>query len=280
VSGHPYRDEDNQPILRDSWVLYLDALGTSEAAKSLTNERLRARISPEVWYHRFLHHGNEMSYQRALYFTDNVVVAMPADDQALINPVQGVGALLQSAATYIVGAAIEDHRACRGAIAFGPAYVDNDVLDDDELAMVQMAHGPGLIDAVHTEEKLAIFPRLVVTESTLTVLARLADRPGHLPPMVDLLRGEADHLVFLDHLGSEMRFGPSLGIRGPGHPEGMALADLMAEYRSFIVEGLALTESIRTKYEWLSRYYNYTVDQFEVGARLEGPSDGFSPVTF
>ena len=43
---HPYKHPDGSPRLRNSWVLYLDVLGTKERARNLTDEMLRDRFLP------------------------------------------------------------------------------------------------------------------------------------------------------------------------------------------------------------------------------------------
>jgi hypothetical protein len=166
---HPYQYDDGRPRLRPSWVLYLDALGTKERAQTITEAELSKQLAPEGWYHRFLHHANEAEHQRALYFTDNVVVGVPADDESR-NPLVSLNELLLGAATYVVGMAIESGLAFRGAVAFGRAYID-DVVVRDRLAVVQAAHGPALVEAVMLEATARV-PRIVISRSVLEEVDR------------------------------------------------------------------------------------------------------------
>lgn len=237
-------------------------MGTRNAAASVTDDYLRERLGLEQWYHRFLHHKNASRHQRALYFTDNVVVAAPADDDTELDPILTLQSMLWGAATYVVGLAIDTGLAYRGAVAFGPAYVDETAIADD-LAEVHMAHGSGLIEAVDLEENCANYPRVVLAPGVIReVRQRL--KSVQLPMFgVRLLRDESDDVVFLDHLGSALYSDPN---RDVGRDRsGMRLNELLDRYRSFILAGLAHDGNVHSKYLWLARYFNATLVKYEIG---------------
>jgi hypothetical protein len=241
----------------------MDALGTSETAKTLTESQLRSRLRQEDWYHRFVYHKNEARYLRALYFTDNVVVAAPADeeaDRASASPLQVLTGMLVGAATYLVGMVVDAGLAYRGALTFGPAYVDTAV-SDDSLADVHMAHGWGIVEAA-TLEHTANYPRIAISDAAQQELHRRTAGSvlGFLA--ATFLRDERDGIVFLDHLSQAFAMEPVLDIRGPGHEAGITVAELAATYRAFILNGLEARGRVRQKYEWLAAYYNYVAVQF------------------
>lgn len=259
---HPYQDDDGRPRLRDSWVLYLDALGTSARAATLNNETLRRHLDPEAWYHRFLYHQNLQRRRRALYFTDNVVVGVPTDED-VGRSLRSLGELLQGAATYIVGMAIEANVAMRGAISFGPAYID-DVVFDDPLAAVRAAHGSALVEAVGLEKDARV-PRVMISPSVIAEVQRLAvndDLALALPPSSDWLTDD-EGVTFLDHLGSELVFDPN-----PSHPGRPKRAAILSRYAKFISAGIERGEATKAKYEWLANYHDFVVQTHGVGTAM------------
>jgi hypothetical protein len=268
---HPYQHADGRPRIRNSWVLYLDALGTKDRAATLTDDILRERLRPEAWYHRFLFHGNQAEHRRALYFTDNIVIGVPADDDAR-HPAVTLTELLTGAASYVVGMAIEAGIAVRGGIAFGPAYID-DVVLHDPLASVQAAHGSALVEAVHLEETKARVPRVIIGSSVIAEVQRLASEPGAavIPPTYWLRDDEG--LIFLDHLGLELLFEPTMATDMPR-------ADLLTRYANFVNAGLTTGGAPVGKYEWLANYHDAIVQQHGVGVPIrDRPPRLFAPAT-
>lgn len=267
-AAHPYRHGDGSPRLRKSWVLYLDGLGTKERAKTVTDIDLQKRLAPEGWYHRFLYHGNQATLRRALYFTDNVVVGCPADGKDR-DALVALNELTWGACTYVVGMALQAGIAFRGALTFGPAYIDDLVLEDD-LASVRAAHGFGLVEAVQLEEEVAIFPRIVVGPTAVAEVQRLTETseilPGPAPASEDWLSDE-NGVVFLNHLGSELVFDPNLNLSEAG----LSLTQVVDGYETFIHNGLtSKTPGVRRKYEWLAGYYNRVVGATGLGAPIPG----------
>lgn len=272
MGDHPYRDDEGRPRLRTSWVLYLDSMGTKAAAVSLTDERLRQRIELEEWYHRYLHHKNEGLHQRALYFTDNVVIAAPADEAAPIAPVRMAESLLLGASTYVVGLAVEAGLAYRGAMSIGPAFVDERAVDHD-LADVHMAHGSGLVDAVVLEETVARVPRVVIADRVLAEIS--SELAGTRLPIFTptILRDDSDGTFFLDHLGMQLGLEPNLDVGRPSRSTGMPRVELLERYRQFVLAGLAEPSKVRAKYLWLAAYYNWTIERFGIGEPVAEAGD-------
>ena len=144
--------EDGQPSLPESFVAYLDSLGTQEAMKSFTNDDLMSLIQDNDDLTWFLHGDRDDYRQRFLSFSDNVAVGTPVDtsygDGGLLNTVFSV-------ATYQLNRVVRG-RFLRGGIARGLLYMDD-----------RHAVGPALVEAVLVEEKLAIYPRVIVTDEAM-----------------------------------------------------------------------------------------------------------------
>jgi hypothetical protein len=264
---HPYQHVDGSPRLRDSWLLYLDALGTKARANSLTDAVLRERFGLEAWKHRFLFHRNQAEHRRALYFTDNVVVGVPADAEAR-DPIVTLFEMLDGAASYVVGMAIEAGITVRGAVTFRPAYID-DVVVHDPLASVHAAHGRALIEAVQIEEARARVPRVVIASSVIAEVRRCGAQRGLAPLAARHWLVDDDGVVFLDHLGSELLFEPTMASDIPRD-------ELLRRYARFISAGLKAGGPSLSKYEWLRSYYDWAVQEYGDGTRLrDGPPRSF-----
>mgnify|MGYP001252823322 CR=1 FL=1 len=251
----PYQDAQGRPRLRHSWVYYVDALGTREAARDLTEKTLRARLAPEGWYHRFVHHGNLTARQAALYFTDNIVVAAPADDE-IDYPSNTLGDMLNGLASYIVGMAIESNIAYRGGVSIGPAFVADRLIMGDDLAMVGAAHGQAIIDTVLLEEHRAQVPRVVIDDAVIERIRWLI-APDPLGIFsAPIARDTADGTVFLGHLRAVLGFDP-VQLTDP-RLDPISRAALLTRYRGFIIAGME-KPYVYGKYLWLARYFNATL---------------------
>jgi hypothetical protein len=268
--SHPYRTKDGRPHLRDSWVLYLDALGTKDAAVGITDEDLYDIVDAEVGYRRFRHHYNLETVQQSLYFTDDIVVARP-DDAGCAASLQSLFKLLLGVGVYVVGMAIAIGRPVRGGFARGRACIDTDPLTKDGAARLNVAHGEGLIKAVIIEQQRARVPRVVLSDQVLSHVETCL-RGGDDPDLAffvarpQLIRDIGDKEVFVDHLGWALSdTEPNLNLRTAGAP--MPRREIVDRYRSFIVERLD-HPTASAKYRWLAEYYDFTVAKYDLGVPI------------
>ncbi len=276
---HPFRNDNGWPILRDSWVLYLDALGTKEAAERITNEDLFDLVQAEAWYRRFIHHQNMERVQESLYFTDDVVVARP-DDVSLEDSVRGFSDLLWGAAVYSIGMAIDVGHLVRGGFSRGAACLDPSPQGKDAVARFNVAHGDGLIRAIKIEQDRAKVPRVVVGDRALARIEECHTQETSefwWIPRPCLLRDTSDGEVFVDHLGYVMQdTEPNLNVRDRnGDP--LTKDAILARFRSFIVAGLDHYLA-GSKYRWLAEYFDYTVSAYGAGSPIgAGGKPHFEP---
>lgn len=237
-----YADNDGNPILRPSFVVYLDELGAANRYRALTQEGLRSQVRDLDRYRWFLHDEEwEDDYQRILSFSDNVVIGSPILPQAPGG--FGLGMLLGSVIGYQLNLTARGHF-LRGAITAGQLFMD------DRFVM-----GPALIEAVELEEHAAVFPRVVFDE--LCVLLVLEDLKSYgsakASPWNEQLLVDADSRFFLNYL---------VGIAEDGI-EGQVERGL-SEHKRMIVQNLNQHEDdpIREKYVWAAQYHNFVHEEF------------------
>ena len=251
-------------------MLYLDALGTKEAARTINDDDLFDFVNAEAWYRRFLHHHNLEMVQQSLYFTDDIVVARP-DDAGCEESLRSLFELLLGVGVYVVGMAIEIGRVVRGGFARGPACIDANPLAKDGFARFNVAHGEGLIRAVVLEQQRARMPRVVLGNEVLaqieSCVSGVSD-PGafFFVNKPQLVRDLADEEVFVDHLGEVLSdTEPNLNILDGGTPTPRAA--ITDQYRAFVISNLDHPQAA-AKYLWLAEYYDFSVARYGVGAPI------------
>jgi hypothetical protein len=255
-----YADETGKPELRKSFAVLIDELGTSERLKSYTNEQLLADLGRYDSARLALYDPNDRSRDlvRAMYFTDNVLLAMP--EQAMdLGGDHSLGFAVAVAADYQLELALGG-RFTRGGIAYGPLYADN-----------SLVIGLPVVVAHHLEEKVTKMPRVILDNASIRFARRerMSLRSGGLATsdveeylLVDenySYDGEkikAKDVVFVGYLRGLLASGPL----GQVWEIGKALA-LHAEH---IRSNLAQPEQrpdVTEKYEWLAWYHDYFVTQ-------------------
>lgn len=255
---HPYRHPDGSPRLRDSLVVYLDQMGTEAEAAHITDEVLAQRQQLWRWFHRFIGHVNNRESLRAIYFSDNVVLAVPIDQATQVEKERALHHVIDGASTIAVGMAALGGVVFRGGLSRGPVFVDDNVIDDEP--RVSMAHGPALVEAVRMEEETARYPRVQVGESVLGWLDELVgslDFPDSLVPerfAMQILRDVEDPGVwFVDHLAQGLTM-TEISI-GPG---GMSRAEVIRRLQQLVAVGRdSAGEKVRAKYDWLAAYLEF-----------------------
>lgn len=187
-----FRDEEGEPVLRPSAVLFLDLLGTSaERTEEEAQEHLLAT-------HRALagarHYGGSERWDQHMsvssWFSDNLGLAFPL--QSGLDLPAAVGLTVVAAAAHQLSLAL-DGMFARGAIAFGSFYADPDFIE-----------GPALNCAVALE-KAAVWPRVTLDkDSAALAMYGLLEHEfaGASAAWRSSLMVDEDEVVFVNYLDS------------------------------------------------------------------------------
>lgn len=245
-----YTDDEGRPILRHSFVVYLDALGTKRDVEALTDDRLREQIQLLDRFRWFLHDDDwESNLQRFMSFSDHVILGMPVNERH--HGGQGLGGFLASIDGYQLNMAAHG-RFLRGAVTAGSLYMDD-----------RFVTGKGLVDAVVLEEQVATFPRVVLSDSCVELMLGDLDDCGHpfyqcRSPWNSQLLVDADGATFVNYL-------PAIDDL-PDGPERLAMISTGLTAHKVAIEA-KLTEfvepgRIREKYRWAADYHNFVCGEF------------------
>lgn len=237
-----YRDENGRPVLRRSFAMYLDELGTSQRAKTLTDDELATSLLAQEGLRYFLDHDDGYGHgdRRVLAFSDNVVVGVPFV-QRRFHADGDLHLHLSSVAAYQFNMAVRG-RFLRGGVAVGPLYIDG-----------SHVAGSALVDAVQLEHAVAMHPRVVLSPECVELT--LAERRGWSGPWPSTLAGDvllvdADGQVFINYV--------RVAAADEDWPD-EHIAQGLAEHRNRVQEGLASHASdqrIRPKYVWAAQLHN------------------------
>jgi hypothetical protein len=237
ASNGTYEDSNGEPMLRESIVLYVDELGTTEALANLTDADLGQVTKDHVELGWFLHSSDAESFQRSVRFSDNTVVGAPVTDS------DDGGAFHQifSAATYQCNLVMRG-RFLRGGIARGPLYIADSYVT-----------GAGLVMAVKLEELTAVFPRVVIERRLIEGILR------ETMPEADPFDSPANRFVLVDADGE--LFVNYLAALAEDEED---IAGWLRTHRDVIEQNLALhgkNERVRRKYAWVAQYHNWACSE-------------------
>lgn len=243
-----YASADGEPVLRHSFVAFIDVLGTRAAMSNFTDDDLRQQIQ-RLDETRWLVHDETWAgeFQRILSFSDSLVVGSPVD-----LPLEGgadLGLFITSLLPYILRHA-QDGKFHRGGVAFGRLYIDD-----------QLVTGPALVEAVDLEEKDAVFPRVLLSDDCVR-LARVDDADfaadyAWMSPWRNELLVDGDGRIFLNYLSSLLDWDDERAVR-----------QALRRHRDAISDQLSSTSqppTVLQKYRWLAEYHNYVCDEFFPG---------------
>ncbi len=258
----PYKTKSGSPWMRTSWVVYLDILGFSEHVKKATIDGTagqvllelvtalkEAKVDLTMDYGEFTLHSVKEAPYVVKMFTDNVVLGFPIREDGESE----FGRMI-----YILGlwqfTLLKHGFFVRGGVAVGPIYMDEDVV-----------FGQGLLDAYEAETKLARDPRVVLSESAMSLIhhhlayySRVMDSPHNSSLLVD-----ADGQMFVNYL-----FLPVDGAEGL--PE--EFVHDIQNHKDLIVDRLEKFSgqpSIWSKYAWVGSYHNHFCSHYEGLAHLK-----------
>jgi hypothetical protein len=245
----PVISEDTQEVLRNHLVLYVDELGTASSSRpDYSNSELNLDLAG---YKSIRDYLTEYIYTpiSVKTFSDNIIVAALAEN---LSGEVYKSVLLSRFMELAIKIQIEgcmNNRFYRGSIAQGSLYIDNDFVI-----------GPALISAVRAEERLAVYPRVLVpadllTEEAVKVLSRCASLSDDIGVMKDL----ADGLLFVDYLGFFNACDPPTGelIMSRNMTDMFAIT-----HRNIILFNMKQSQQnqhVYEKYEWLAYYHNFSL---------------------
>jgi hypothetical protein len=219
----PYRS-DRDAALLPSLVAYVDTLGSRNAMAVLTNAGLHEQLALFDETKRMLRAADVPKI--VVSFSDNLAIASPLGDMKTVGQ---LGILINAVARYQCQM-LRQSKFTRGGLAAGPLHARDDVII-----------GPALVSAVDLEEELAIFPRVIVDETTLELVQGIWRDSSFSSLAVD-----GDGRVFIDYLRGELSY-----------------ADAIPDIRNVITSALnsevARSGRIREKYVWLAQYFNWAV---------------------
>ena len=233
-----YAAPDGLPALKESWVVFLDILGTRGSMPQLDDSTLRDWLLLLDRLRWFLVDDDwGQPHQQALSFSDNLVVGEPlrAGDELL-----QLGLLIEHVASYQLNLA---NRGVflRGGIARGPLYMDG-----------RVATGQGLIDAYRIEASEAGTPRVLIDASVADEIVADEAAPSPRWSWRDSLLRDIDGRLFVSYL-------PVIGYdETPGDIERGLVA-----HKSAIEAGLAENahdDNVLRKYQWTAWYHNYVCE--------------------
>jgi hypothetical protein len=222
-------------------VLFVDVLGTSAMASSPNALQHLRELRPALERAAERSMVNDSGLlQASTWFTDNLVVATP-----IVGPIESEQALgwLEVSSAYLLLILAERGFLARGALAFGPHYMDE-----------QFVFGPALIEAVE-HEKSGRWPRVVLSPTAVAAeryhLSAYYGGGPHAMQRSCLLCDE-EGVTFVDHLG----------IYIDEEDDAAVLEWFLHRHRAAIATGLAdhapQTE-VHAKWSWLADYHNHTV---------------------
>lgn len=235
-----YSDDTGKPHLCLSVAAYLDALGTKDAVRTMTNEVLQRQIGLLDALNSTLHDPSwESRYQRMLTFSDSIAVAVP-----IVGPEIGseFGILCDSISTYQFQLALSG-RFLRGGISIGDVYAD-------------YAHitGPALVEAVLLEEETAVVPRVLLSTEAFAYALYIGDLSYGSKAYQSEWNGtymvDADGRAFVNYLDT--------ALMAEQEDEGLA-ADYLQQHKDVVVDLLTTYSKpsrIREKYVWVAQYHN------------------------
>jgi hypothetical protein len=241
-----YQDDTGQPRFVASSVLFWDLLGISAMSTAATKQALvnlrGVRAAIEAARERAS--TEEEGFLRcSTWFTDNVVIATPVvgpqDVDMTLGPTFVDAAYMQ---LYL----LREGYLARGAVSFGPHYIDK-----------SFVFGPALIDAhtLETDDGGNRWPCVAVTDDVADLCREMSRRYEANPkagPYASELVVDEQGGVFVDQLG--------IWLDEEDDPQ--VIAYWVPLYRNLIrrrLGELRPTSRVWQKWRWLADYHDFTL---------------------
>ncbi len=264
-----YASRSNAPILVESFVLFIDSLGSQAVSRDLALQQQRLdQLSAGIAAARSRGGLPTFdSFASTATFTDNIVVGFPVDATGVppLSDADSTWAVYLRALLAAAGYQTELIRHgifIRGGITVGPLWID-----------AHLVFGSGLLDAYRLEHESAVYPRVIVSdgfvEAGKSLVGQLwsAESEAWLDNL--LIRGR-DGRYFVNYLFDDQiqraqtsaapgEFGSVLTV--PVQPT----ADFLRVHRAAVGEGLldnADNPHVYEKYLWAANYHNYFCQKY------------------
>jgi len=260
---------DGAPQLMDSFVVYLDSLGTKERISNLRQDSLADERATVLRLDAILHKEEWVGrQQRFVTFTDNVILGAPADP---FSTARQLRFLLTSIARYQLEMTLQS-RPLRGGVCRGPLFMDD-----------RLVTGEGLVEAVLLEEEEAIVPRVLLDADCYQSVKADGSKDnlqaGQGMDWDSLLLVDGDGRLFVNYLMAIPYVEVPAEVQSGLHRHAGVITAGLDSCRPHSV--------IHKKYAWMAEYHNFvqTTCFSEVEVRVEeGEKDrdrqrSFRPVT-
>jgi hypothetical protein len=235
-----YVDAQGVAVLRRSAVLFFDVLGTEAMARATDAQSQLRSFLPILNEARGLADAQDTTGLQALtWFTDNVVVAWPVTGLPAVDQEMAMGMATICSSYLQLRLACEGYFG-RGAITFGEVHMGE-----------RLAFGPALVNAVRLEQKVAVYPRVVLDDAAVSVerlsldyYAEKAFAPQNRSTLID-----PDGAVFVDYLGLYIDEEDDEGSRD----------HWLSRHRDAITSSLKEhggDARVEAKLQWLASYHN------------------------
>lgn len=233
----PYALVNGHPELTDSVVLFLDILGSEDMANdSRAQDHLERLFNALSSAQEGVLEKDEAVAYRVITFTDNLVLGLPLprdDDEE-----SALGYTFFAAAYYQYELTRHDFFV-RGGLTCGPLFMGDDFV-----------FGRGLIEAHDIERKVAVQPRIVLSERALRLAwehTRYYSGGVSESPQNAMLLFSGETEAFLNYL--EVLNEPDTDMY-----------EELVRHKAAVERALAkwsTTPRVGDKYRWLAAYHNY-----------------------
>jgi hypothetical protein len=236
--------EGDKPVLADSLVIYLDALGTQQRAQRLDNDALATDLETIRRFRHILDRQDlKVRSQQFAAFTDNLVLGAPVDG---ISAARQLRFVITSVAHYQLGTTLRG-QPLRGGISRGLFFANEELVT-----------GPALIKSVLIEEHDAIYPRVLLDAACYESII-----PNGIADNLDVGKGiqwadgllvDGDGQLFVNYLlaNDQVTVPAEIESRLTAHRD--LINDRLIEFRS--------QPAILEKYVWMADYHNFVQREF------------------
>ena len=246
---NPYEDDKGNPLLLDSFCVFMDILGfrqlTIEAhdaggSEGLLNSihKVMTRSSRIIGPERLQLAGHKEALWQHKIFTDNIVLGYPTKITASGREESDFGSVILEICEYQLLMAVQGFF-IRGGFSIGPLHVGKDVV-----------FGKALIDAHELESVVAVTPRVVISENVMELVRKHLNYykdPKDAPQNRHILR-DTDNQYFVNYLTD--------ALIGTGEVD----SDYLRLHRVSVEKALKKYVSfpkIWEKYLWVANYHDY-----------------------
>src|SRR4051794_24673351 len=239
-----YLDNAGRPQLRTSIVAFIDILGFSEIATSLTSvedsqrilDKIVAAIDDSRGFVRQSFTGSQSTDTNrwgTKFFSDNLAFGYPFDESA--DRASTASFIIQSAQRYQLKMTMNGFFV-RGALTQGPVCLTDEII-----------FGSALIECYQLESKASIVPRIVLAEPLQVLLTNsYQSSSGTVDPGAEqAICRDVDGWWFVNYLQAAVE---NSGVKW----------DLIERHKASVLESLSHTtrHDVLPKFGWACRYHN------------------------